>query len=157
MFKAVNLNPHATNKIMNKRPCTLSILIIFLFSAFIGNAQGRKKESSSVGKTSSMKKFEGYFNFFYDTKQDKIFLLIDKLDEEFLYVNSLAAGIGSNDIGLDRGQLGGEKVVKFLRIGPKVLLVQPNYTYRAESENSNERQAVEQAFAQSVPTERQWR
>ena len=62
--------------------------------------------------TSSMNKKEGFFNFYYDEAVGKIFLEVDKVGQEFLYVHSLAAGIGSNDIGLDRGQLGGERVVK---------------------------------------------
>ena len=75
---------------------------------------------------------------------------VDKLDTEFLYVNSLQAGVGSNDIGLDRGQLGDERIVKFVRSGPKLLLVQPNYKFRAISDNEDERLAVKEAFAQSV-------
>ncbi len=106
--------------------------------------------SGIAGKTSGMKAFDGYFKYYYDEKSDKIMLEVDKLDQEFLYVNSLAAGIGSNDIGLDRNQLGGERVVKFVKVGPKVLLVQPNYSYRAISDNDDERKSVEDAFAKSV-------
>ena len=72
------------------------------------------------------------------------------MDEEFLYVTSLPAGIGSNDLGLDRGQLGGQRVVKFIRSGPKILLVQVNTQYRAISDNPAEKSSVEEAFAQSV-------
>ncbi|MBL7862787.1 MAG: zinc-dependent metalloprotease [Cyclobacteriaceae bacterium] len=97
-----------------------------------------------------MKKYPGFFEFYYDEKQDKVFLLIDKFDTEFLYVESLTAGVGSNDIGLDRNQLGRERVVKFDRRGPKVLLTEINYSYRALSNNAAERKAVEEAFAQSV-------
>lgn len=93
---------------------------------------------------------DGYFPFYWDAKTGKIWLEINRLNTEFLYVNSLAAGVGSNDIGLDRGQLGGERVVKFVKTGPKVLLLQPNYRYRAESNNKEEQISVEQAFAQSV-------
>ena len=135
---------------MNNRYYSLVIVVLFLFASVMGYTQGKKTSSSPKNKTASMQKFEGYFNFFYDTRQDKIYLLIDKLDQEFLYVSSLTAGIGSNDIGLDRGQLGGRKVVKFTRVGPKILLIQPNYDYRAESDNPDERKAVEQAFAQSI-------
>jgi hypothetical protein len=133
-----------------------SFLFIVLFLVFDGSeslSQGRKKSKEAPeppSKTASMKKYEGYFNFFYDAQQDKVFLEVSKLDEEFLYINSLAAGIGSNDIGLDRGQLGDTRVVKFTRVGPKLLLVQPNLDYRAISDNSDERRSVEQAFAQSV-------
>jgi len=108
-------------------------------------------QQSPIGaKVAGMKKYEGYFEFYYDAKLDKVHLIIDKFETEFLYINSLSAGIGSNDIGLDRGQLGGERIVKFDRRGSKVLLVQPNYRYRANSDNPMERRAVEQAFAQSV-------
>jgi hypothetical protein len=44
-------------------------------------------------KTSDMEKFEGYFTFYWDAKNGKVWLEIDKWDTEFLYVNSLATGI----------------------------------------------------------------
>ncbi len=75
---------------------------------------------------------------------------ISRFEQEFLYINSLQAGIGSNDIGLDRGQLGKERVVKFSRSGDKILLTHLNYKYRANSNNADERLAVAEAFAQSV-------
>ncbi|MCB0659167.1 MAG: zinc-dependent metalloprotease [Saprospiraceae bacterium] len=92
----------------------------------------------------------GYFPYEWDNTKGKMYLYVDKLDQEFLYVNSLPAGIGSNDIGLDRGQIGNERVVKFTRSGNKILLVQVNYDYRAVSDDPLERKSVEQAFAQSV-------
>ncbi|OJJ14884.1 peptidase [marine bacterium AO1-C] len=101
-------------------------------------------------KTAGLKKYPGYFNFYWDEENGKIWLEIDKLDQEVLYVNSLSAGVGSNDIGLDRGQLGDTRIVKFKRIGNKVLMIQPNYRYRANSNNNAEKQAVELAFAQSA-------
>ncbi len=106
--------------------------------------------NSIASKTIDMEKMDGYFPFYWEAKTGKIWLEINQMNTEFLYVNSLAAGVGSNDIGLDRGQLGGERVVKFTTAGAKVLLVQPNYKYRAESDNVDERQSVEEAFAQSV-------
>ena len=101
---------------------------------------------------SSQEVFEGYFDFEYDEDTGVLLLHIaeDRIGQEFLYVNSLSAGIGSNDIGLDRGQLGSERLVKLVKAGDKILMVQPNMDYRAVSDNILERQAVEQAFAQSV-------
>jgi hypothetical protein len=101
-------------------------------------------------KTAGMKKFPGFVEYYYDEKQDKLFLVIERFDTEFLYVESLTAGIGSNDIGLDRNQLGRERIVKFERRGPKVLLTELNYAFRAISNNRAEQKAVEEAFAQSV-------
>ena len=107
-------------------------------------------QKSLADMTKGMKAYEGYFNFYWDAEEGDIWLEVDRLNEEFLYVNSLPAGLGSNDIGLDRNQLGRTRVVKFIKSGPKVLLVQPNYRYRAVSENADERKSVEEAFAQSV-------
>ena len=97
-----------------------------------------------------MQKQEGYFNFYYDDQIGRMFLEVDKVDQEFLYVNALAAGVGSNDIGLDRGQLDQERVVKFEKHGNKLLLVQPNQGYRAVSDNQDEVKSVAEAFASSV-------
>lgn len=138
---------------------SLSILLCLVSISLFAQRKKSNKEpqpqtvvqkSAIATKTDGMKKYEGFFEFYYDEKQDKIFLVIDKFNEDFLYINSLSAGIGSNDIGLDRGQLGGERIVKFDKRGPKVLLIQPNYRYRANSDNAMERRAVEQAFAQSA-------
>lgn len=98
----------------------------------------------------NLQKQEGFFNFYYHEAEDKIYLEVDKIDTEFLYAHFLTSGLGSNDIGLDRGQLGGGEVVKFQKAGNKLLLVQPNQKYRAETDNVLERQSVEQAFARSV-------
>lgn len=98
----------------------------------------------------NVQKFDGYFTFYYDESKDKLYLEVDKIGEEFLYVNSLSEGVGSNDIGLDRGQLGGERVVKFRKAGNKLLLIQPNLGYRAITDNIEEKKSVEEAFAKSV-------
>lgn len=138
----------------------LNLTLLFVAVLAVSSVAQKKKptndapststESTFASKVKGLKSFEGFFTFYYDEKQDKIFLVIDKFNTEFLYVNSLPAGIGSNDIGLDRGQLGNERIVKFDKRGPKVLLVEPNYRYRAITDNQEERKAVEEAFAQSV-------
>ncbi|MBX7151032.1 zinc-dependent metalloprotease [bacterium] len=103
-----------------------------------------------AAKTTGMKKYSGFFNFYWEDSSGKIWLEIEKFDSEFLYMNSLPAGLGSNDIGLDRGQIGSRRIVYFNRVGPKVLLVQPNYGYRAITSDQNEQRAVKESFAQSV-------
>ena len=103
----------------------------------------------NLNKT-QFQKFDGYFPFYYDNDTDKIYLEVAELDKEFLYINSLSSGIGSNDIGLDRGQLGGERVVSFKKMGHKLMLIQPNLQYRALTDNALEKESVKQAFASSV-------
>ena len=100
--------------------------------------------------TKEMEKQEGFLPFYWDAKKGKIYLEISQLDTELLYYPTLAQGVGSNDIGLDRGRLGAEHIVKFQRSGPKILLVEPNYMYRALSNDPLEKKAVEESFARSV-------
>ena len=101
-------------------------------------------------KTRTFERLDGFVPIYWDAASGKLWLEVSRLGQEFLYVSSLPAGVGSNDIGLDRGQLSGERIVKFERIGPKVLLIQPNYDFRAVTDNPDERRAVEQSFAKSV-------
>ena len=75
---------------------------------------------------------------------------ITRFGEELIWQVSLASGVGSNPIGLDRGQLGSTHLIRFERVGPRVLMVQPNYAYRALSDDAAERRAVEESFAQSI-------
>lgn len=106
--------------------------------------------SQFLDKKTNLTSYEGFFNFHYDESEDKIYLEVAELNTEFLYVNALSQGVGSNDIGLDRGQLGGERVVYFMKAGNKLLLVEPNLKFRANSENELERRSVNEAFAKSV-------
>jgi len=114
-------------------------------------AQGTAGQSASIAeKTKDAQKLTGYFNVYWDAKAGKLWLEIDKWDTEFLYQSSLAAGMGSNDIGLDRGQLGETRIVRFERSGPKVLLVEENLNFRAVTNDADERRAVHDSFAESV-------
>ena len=124
----------------------LLLLLIFLAPALV-DAQ---TTNVVFEKTKNMIRQVGFFNFFIDDAAGKIWLDIDKIGQEFLIVNSLPAGLGSNDIGLDRGQIGDTKIVFFERVGKKLLLVQPNYDYRASSLDKNEKRAVKESFASST-------
>lgn len=133
----------------------LSFFVCLLFcacsTASVVTDQTNGRQADPITEmTKSMTKTDGYVSFYWDEAKGSIFLEIDKLDQEILYVNSLPAGIGSNDIGLDRGQLGNTRIVKFQKVGPKILMIQPNYDYRAISDNPEESKSVSQAFASSV-------
>ncbi len=121
----------------------LATLIITIVCATSVSAQ-------FLSEKKNLKKFDGFFNFHYSDDSGEIYLEVDKLNTEFLYVHSLRTGLGSNDIGIDRGQLGGGEVVKFVKSGNKILLIQPNMEYRATSNNELERRSISEAFAKSV-------
>ncbi|MDX1585910.1 MAG: zinc-dependent metalloprotease [Balneolaceae bacterium] len=133
-----------------KQFSAFSLALLCLCFLAMPQLQAQDKKPTISEKTKGLDKQEGFFTYYWDEANGKIWLEIDKLDREFLYVNSLAAGVGSNDIGLDRNQLGDDRVVYFDRRGPKVLLVQPNYSYRAITDNKKEKESVRDAFAQSV-------
>src|SRR5437660_1351918 len=126
---------------------------ILMVSAASGVAAARPEtpQTSTIAeKTAGAQILPGYFNLYWDAKQGKLWLEIDKWNSEFLYQSGLPAGIGSNDIGLDRGQLGATRVVRFERSGPKVLLIQENLDYRAVSDDPDEKRAVRDSFAESA-------
>ncbi len=117
---------------------------------FISSPMAKANVDDISTFTKGMLKVDGYFTFYYDKKNDQIYLQIDDQKEPFLFQSSLPQGLGSNDIGLDRGQLGDTRIVQFENYGNKVLLTQVNTQYRANSNNRAEQKSVEEAFAKSV-------
>src|SRR4249920_1483309 len=108
------------------------------------------KLPSIAEKVKDLHKIDGYMPLYWQASTGKLFMEVGRFNQELLYQVSLPAGLGSNPVGLDRGQLGDSSVVTFERIGPKVLMVQPNYSYRAITSDEAERRAVRDSFAQSV-------
>lgn len=121
--------------------------LALLFTSILSQAQTLPSIEEKVSGATLM---EGYFNLYWDESAGKLYWEIDKLDTEFLYQISMGSGLGSNPVGIDRGQLRGTYVFTAKRVGPKVLLMQPNYRYRASSSNELERQSVIDSFAPSV-------
>ena len=101
-------------------------------------------------RVARLAKVEGFLPLYWEEATGKVLMDVPRFDHEFLYQITLTTGVGSNPIGLDRGQLGSTKVVTFRRAGPKVWLEEPNYRFRALSDNPDERRSVEQSFARSV-------
>ncbi|SEL62662.1 zinc-dependent metalloprotease [Parapedobacter koreensis] len=107
-----------------------------------GNA---KPAASITAATANHQKFEGFFDFYYDSS-GKILLEIDKFDEEFLYFSAIAAGAGS---AAEKGRAT-SYIAKFVKVGSKVFLLRPEYNYRAVTDNQDEVKSVETAFAKSI-------
>ncbi|HKE02790.1 MAG TPA: DUF5117 domain-containing protein, partial [Blastocatellia bacterium] len=128
----------------------LTIALLALLCAAPIHAQNRNEDKTITAKTAGLLKVDGYIPLYWDAGAGKMLMEISRFNTELLYQVSLPAGVGSNPIGLDRGQLGGTCVVYFERVGPKVLMIQPNYRYRALSDDEAERRAVADSFARSV-------
>lgn len=142
-------------KLLGPSCLVLALLAFLFFAAYaepIAAAEEDPKASSSkkVIDTRNFQAHQGFFSFYWDEENGRVWLQAPPEDQPFLYVSSLATGLGSNPVGLDRGQLGSERVVRFHRVGPRIFLIQENLKYRATSDNAVERRAVAESFAESV-------
>lgn len=123
----------------------LLLLSLIIYSFFVlANAK-------SIDEfTKNMESKTGYFDLYYEPDEGNIYLRIDAFKQQLIFQSSLPQGVGSNDIGLDRGQLGDTRLVRFERFGNKVLLKQLNTEYRVISDNQAEQASIDEAFADSV-------
>ena len=123
-------------------------LAVALMSAPVVNVIAAPVNTATLIKKSQAA--TGFTNLYYANASGDLYFEVDKLNQPFLLLTSLPHGVGSNDIGLDRGQLGYTRLVQFERHGPYLILKQLNTQYRASSDNSAELRAVKEAFAESV-------
>ncbi|MCH8493071.1 MAG: zinc-dependent metalloprotease [Idiomarina sp.] len=122
------------------------LLACMVFTCFATAAHGKDIPEFTEG----MQQHDGFFAFYYDEAADKVYLQVPRQSPEFIFQSSLPRGIGSNDIGLDRGQLGSTRLAQFSVHGKRALLTEKNTTYRANTDNAAERDSVAEAFAESV-------
>jgi len=123
-------------------PFTLAVLLF----ATLASAQGQRGGGAAAGRaeaipsiadrTAGMKKIDGFFPLYWDEAGGRLFVEVPKLDTEVLHSTGFGTGLGSNDVGIDRGALTGSRIIKFERVGPRLLMVQPNYQYRGTSSNA---------------------
>lgn len=123
-------------------------LLLICVLLYLPNLHAEQKSIAEF--TQGMEEKVGYFTIYYENNTGKVFLKVDKFEQQFLFQSSLPQGVGSNDIGLDRGQLGDTRLVQFEQYGNKVLVKQLNTDYRASSLNSAEQASIDEAFADSV-------
>lgn len=138
---------------------TRAVALATLFLALSIPAAGQPQQARRGGaepipsldeRTKDLKKIDGFFPLYWDEAGGRLWLEVPALDTEVIYSTGLASGLGSNDIGLDRGMLTGSRIVKFERSGTRLMMVQPNYRFRALTGNAAEARTVRDAFARSI-------
>ena len=112
-----------------------------------GNRADGRPAASIAAVTQNLKKYEGFYSFYYDDKTGKIYLKVDRWGQEFLYFSSLPEGIGNG--GAERGQASAV-IAKFIKVGPKIFLLQPDYEHRSVNGSADEKKDVKDGFSQSV-------
>lgn len=128
----------------------LRFMLLLVVSGSLLSVHARAQAASWDELVDGSEHQPGYFDFYYKPATGQLLLEVERWDEDFLYANALSTGIGSNDIGLDRGQVGDSRVVRFERHGNKVFLKHINLDYRADSDSAAERLSVQEAFAESI-------
>ena len=113
---------------MTMRPKTRWILAC-LALALHATGVTAQEDGDLAARLGEMSRFEGYFDLYWDAREGRLYLQVDRVDEAFIYQSSMPRGVGSNDLGLDRGQLGATRMVEFQRSGPKVLLFENNLDF----------------------------
>jgi hypothetical protein len=126
------------------------VLLLLLLALPFGVAAQESETPSIAEKTEGLTHMDGLFDLYWDDDTGSIYWEITGLGQDFLYQVSMGSGLGSNPVGIDRGQLRGSYVLRPTRVGPRVLLMEPNYRFVANSDNPTEVEAVQDAFAPSV-------
>lgn len=135
----------------NGRKWSFGVQLIALFALVVFSTPSAWASLPSISEfTKSMDEKDGLLPIYYDEASGKLYLSVPRSSSQYLFQSSLPHGVGSNDIGLDRGQLGRTRLISFERFGNKLLLKQLNTKYRASHGSVAEKQSIDEAFADSV-------
>ncbi|HEX7917344.1 zinc-dependent metalloprotease [Rudaea sp.] len=130
------------------------VAVLGLLIVAVVNAAPQPSESKAAtdfaSATQGLRHAAGFFNVYRDEAKGRVLLGVKEFGQPFLMMSSLPWALGSNDVGLDRGQSSESHLVEFRRVGSRVLLVEDNTKFRAVSNNADEALSVRQAFAESV-------
>ena len=125
-------------------------LLFVLWLCVAGSLSVNAADESYAELIANSETIDGFLPLHWQPEQGRLLARVEAFDTPFIYYTGLSQGVGSNDLGLDRGRLGSTHLVQFERHGPRVLLIALNTRYVANSENQQERAAVDEAFARSV-------
>jgi hypothetical protein len=127
-----------------------AFVLVLMTASVVAAQQTPARPGTIAHATSGSTRQDGFFPIYFDDRTGKLQLEVPRLGQDFLYLNSLSTGLGSNDLGLDRGTIGDEAVVRFERHGPRLFLVRRNLGFRATSGTPELARSVEESFASSV-------
>ncbi|NRR30504.1 zinc-dependent metalloprotease [Oxalobacteraceae bacterium] len=130
---------------------TAPLLFSSLLLAVPVHADSASRAPATVADaTRGMQPQPGFIDVWRDVDKGRVLLSVTQLNQPFLLLSSLPYALGSNDVGLDRGQPGEIRMVRFERHGKQLFLIQDNTRYAARSSDADERAAVTESFANAV-------
>ena len=103
-------------------------------------------------RTAGLKRNDGFVSFYWDAKKGMLLfeLTPQRMSEDFIYFTGLSSGVGSTLMFADRSSVGRSQLCRFVRSGPKVLVIAENTDYRAEHGSAELKHSVERSFPTSV-------
>ena len=128
----------------------LVLVGVLLLSPWVWSSDVDGATESVESVLQNTQEMPGFIPLHWDSEEGRLFADIIDVEGPFIYYNGLSHGVGSNDLGLDRGRLGDTYLVEFRKVGKKVFLAALNTKYTARSEDAQERRAVAEAFAESI-------
>src|SRR3954468_22136157 len=116
--------------------------------------RGSQPVQTISARTAGLQKKDGFIPFYWDVRRGELLLELTPaaLDREFLYFTGLGSGVGSLDTFADRSSLGGSYLARFMRVGPRVLLIEQNERFRATAGSPELQHSVELSFPTSILT-----
>ena len=128
----------------------LVLVGVLFFSPWVWSSDVDGATESVESVLLNTQEMPGFIPLHWDSEEGRLYADISDVEGPFIYYNGLSYGLGSNDLGLDRGRLGDTFLVEFRKVGKKVFLAALNTKYTARSEDAQERRAVAEAFAESI-------
>ena len=135
------------------RRIALALLIPSIVGAQAGAAGATAPapaQTTIVAKTAGFERRDGFVPLYLDSKQGRLYAELPRGTNRALFWVSLATGLGSNPVGLDRGASGADQVVRFDRDGDRVLMVFENTAFRSSLDNPAHQRSVDEAFPGST-------
>ncbi len=102
-----------------------------------------------ASRTAGLDKRDGFVTTYINDRTGALLLEIPRDSMRALFLTTLATGLGSNPIGLDRGSGGDAQVVRFLKAGERVQIVFENVAFRSSGNPDNKR-SVDESFPTST-------
>src|SRR5947199_3437804 len=140
-----------------------SLFFFFCFSALAfaqsecPGSSGQPEASTTTSPPKSnrlagLKRIDGFVPYYWDEKKGALLFELSpqRLNAEFIYLTGLSSGVGSIEMFADRSSVGESQLCRFVRSGPKVLVIAENTHFRAEHGSPELQHSVARSFPTSV-------
>jgi hypothetical protein len=133
---------------MNATRPLVAVALAAALTATILPAQ-QAPAATIAGRTAGLDKRDGFIPVYLNDRTGAVWLELPADSTRLLFMTTLATGLGSNALGLDRGSGGGVRVARFDKSGERVLVTFENTRYRSSGGVDNQR-TVAEGFASST-------